>query len=117
MSIISKIAVIGITSIGAVIAVAGTTGGAAAEEVNDTCHGQVVLGDYNDRPGDDGNLVVNPGETERGRIDLNNQGWVRWYCNNGEGLIANREDCMDGGNEAIVQVRLRNNGDLRIICS
>jgi hypothetical protein len=116
MSIISKIAVIGVASVGALIAVAGMTSGVTAEEVNDNCTGRVTIGDYNAGPAD-AEIVLNPGDRDLGRIDLNGLGWIRWYCDEGDGLTAHREDCMDGNDAAIVEARLRENGDLRIVCS
>ncbi len=108
MSVISKIAILGLTSIGAVIAVAGMSTNASAQDIRDTCHGQVTVGD---------DIIVNPGDRERGRVDVNNAGRIEWYCDNGEGRTAHREDCMDGDSEvATVEVRLREDGGLRITC-
>ena len=97
MSVSTKIAVLGLTGIGGVIAAAGMASTAFAEPIHDTCHGQVTIGD---------DIFINPGDRGRGRADLNDQGWIRWYCDDGGGRVAHREDCLDSGDEAMVEVRL-----------
>jgi hypothetical protein len=118
MSMFNKMALVGLVALGTATLVAGMSTSVAAEEVRDTCHGQVTVADgFGADRADAGNLVVNPGDRADGEVALNGLGWIRWYCDNETGVTEHRADCMDGGNDALVEVRLRDDGNLRIICS
>lgn len=117
MSMINKMAVVGLVALGTATAFAGMSTSATADEVRDTCNGQVTVADgFGAERTDGDNLVVNPGNRVEGEVALNDLGWIRWFCDNGTGLTEHRADCMDGGNDALVEVRLRDDGTLRIIC-
>ncbi len=118
MSMISRMAAAGLVALSTAVTFSGVPTVASAEEVRDTCQGQVTVAEeYRAERGNAGNLVLNPGDRADGEVGLNGLGWIRWYCDEGAGVTEHRADCMDGGNDALVEVRLREDGGLRITCS
>jgi hypothetical protein len=118
MSTISKLAVLGLASIGAAIALAGTTTSASAEDIRGRCDGTVIIAAaYQSGAADTENHTFGLGDRDRVVIQLSAFGNLRWFCQTATaGLIENTENCGAAGRTAI-DVRFRNDGGVRITCA
>jgi hypothetical protein len=119
MSTLNKLAIVGLTTIGAALIVTGSTVRASAEEIRGTCNGTVTIADnYRSPVGHEGNHNFQPGDRDTIAVRLSTLGNIRWFCNSTtEGLVANKDECGLEGGLVTVAVRVRNDGGVRITCA
>ena len=118
MSTISKLAVIGLASIGAAIALAGTTTSASAEDIRGRCDGTLkVAAAYRADVNHERNHIFTSGTRDQVAVRLSPAGNFRWFCDSPtEGLVEFRDNCGAEGRTTL-QVRFRNDGGVRLTCA
>ena len=119
MSAISRLAVIGLATIGAAIALAGTTTSATAEEIKGRCDGTLtVAAAHRADVNHERNHVLMPGTRDQVAVRLSPAGNFRWFCDSPtNGLVEFRDNCGIDEQRATVHVRFRNDGGVRFTCA
>ena len=116
MAIFSKLAIVGLATIGSALLITGSASSASAAEIRGTCDGTVTVADnYRANVNHERNHIFQPGDRATIAVRLSTIGNIRWFCNSAtEGVVVNKDECGVEGGLVNVAVRVRNDGGVRI---